>query len=85
MRAVLHGIHYVFPPPDPTKEPSDEPISIKKLKQGDGLWSTWKEILGWMFDGSTCCINLPKDKVRAIMSSLKELSHHTTIQIGTLE
>ncbi len=37
-QAVLHGIHTVFPPPEPTEDQDNEPISVKKLKQGNGLW-----------------------------------------------
>jgi len=69
-RAVLHGIHTVFPPPGPTEDQTDEPISIKKLKQGDGLWDTQKELLGWLFDGVTKCMSLPADKVQKIRKSL---------------
>jgi hypothetical protein len=29
-----------------------DPVSIKKLKQGDGLWATRKELLGWVFNGA---------------------------------
>lgn len=29
---------------------SADPISKKKLKEGDGLWEVRKEILGWIFD-----------------------------------
>jgi len=83
--AVLHGIHTVFPPPEPKEDQEDEPISVKKLKQGDGLWSTKKEILGWLFDGSTRCINLPTDKVEKILKSLKELTRQATVRIGDLE
>jgi len=36
MRAVLHGIHKVFSLPGPMDDHNDEPISIKKLKQGNG-------------------------------------------------
>jgi len=61
--AVLHGIHTVFPPPEPMEDQEDEPISVKKLKQGNGLWSTKKEILGWLFDCSTRCINLLAYKI----------------------
>jgi len=49
-RAVLYGIHKVFPPPGPNNDPDNEPITIKKLKQGDGQWAS-KEILGWFFMG----------------------------------
>ncbi len=83
--AVLHGIHTVFPPPELTEDQDDKPISVKKLKQGDGLWSTKKEILGGLFDGSTRCINLLVDKVEKILKSLKELTNQTMIQIGDLE
>jgi len=69
-RAVLHGIHTVFPPPDLEENKEDEPISIKKLKQGNGMWSTKKEILGWLFDGVGRCIQLPADKVAKITQML---------------
>jgi hypothetical protein len=39
-RAVLHGIHSVFPPPSITGHAGEDPVSIKKLQQGDGLWAT---------------------------------------------
>jgi len=61
-RAVLHSIHMVFSLPGPSKDPDNEPISVKKLKQGDGLWSTKNEILGWLFDGVSCCLSLPDEK-----------------------
>jgi len=78
-QAVLHGIHKIFPPPDPTDNAEDEPISIKKLKQGEGRWATRKEILGWLFDGTTRCINLPTNKVTSILQSLKELTRKNTV------
>jgi len=63
--AVLHGIHTIFPPPEPMEDQDDEPILIKNFKEGNGLWSTKKEILVWLFDaGSTRCINLPADKIK---------------------
>jgi len=40
----MHGIHSVLPPPGISNDPEDEPISVKKLWQGDGLWSRKKEI-----------------------------------------
>lgn len=51
-RAILHGIHSVFPPPAATGHKGEDPVSLKKLKQGDGLWATRKELLGWIFDGA---------------------------------
>jgi len=62
-RAVLHGIHTIFPPLGPSEAQDDEPIAIKKLKQGDGLWDTRKEILGWLFDGIARTMQLPAEKI----------------------
>ncbi len=84
-QVVLHGIHSIFPSPGLQQNHDDEPISKKKLQQGDGLWNTQKEILGWLFDRTTKCISLPADKVATILHSLKELSCHPTIHIETLE
>jgi len=51
-----------FPPTYQTS-PDKEPIAMKKLLQGDGLWKTSKESLGWLFDGITRSISLPPTKV----------------------
>ena len=69
-RAILHGIHMVFPPPGKGDDPVNEPISLKKLKQGDGCWDTQKEILGWLFDGLTKCMQLPPAKVKKIQKTI---------------
>jgi len=61
-RAILHAIHRIFPPAAITKNPNDEPIALKKLAQGDGLWASQKEILGWLFDGLARTISLPTEK-----------------------
>ena len=36
-RAMLHGIHSIFPPPSVTNHHEEDPISIKKLIQQDGM------------------------------------------------
>jgi len=84
-RAVLHGIHTVFPPPGPDNDPQDEPISIKKLLQGDGVWTTRKELLGWLFDGVTQCMQLPNEKVTKIKTQLKAILCQKTVRFGDLE
>ena len=58
-RALLHAIHSVFPPPAITKHKGGDPVSIKKLLEGEGTWDVRKEILGWVFDGARRCIELP--------------------------
>ena len=46
---------------------------MKKLLQGDGLWDLRKEILGWLFDGATRCIELPADKQERMQLELKSI------------
>ena len=45
-RAVLHGTHSVFPPPSVTGHNGADPVSVKKLLNGKGVWAVRKEILG---------------------------------------
>jgi len=85
MRSVLHSIHMVFPPPDPEENKDDEPISTKKLKQGDGLWSTKKEMLGWLFDSVGRCIQLPTEKVTKITQMLKDMLCSRQVHFGDIE
>ena len=61
-RAMLHGIHSIFPPPKITNHNGGDPISEKKLKKLEGLWDTKKEILGWDIDGKNYTIQLPSQK-----------------------
>ena len=49
------------------------PISEKKLDKGEGLWQFRKEILGWLFDGASRCIELPQDKRDKIDKILKDM------------
>ena len=69
-RALLHGIHSVFPPPTVTGHDGHDPISQKKMDAGDGLWETRKEILGWIFDGLERTMELPQDKVDKIVTTI---------------
>ena len=52
-RALIHGIHSVFPPPKVSGHNGQDPISKKKLDSGKGQWAVRKEVLGWMVDGAT--------------------------------
>ena len=70
-RALLHGVHSVFPSPEVTGHSDQDPVSLKKLMEGEGLWDVQKEILGWMFDGATRCIKPTKGRQDKIMKELK--------------
>ena len=72
-RALLHGIHSVFPPPAITGHNGQDPISLKKLMEGKGLWEVRKEILGWMMDGATRYIKLSETRQRAIQKERKTI------------
>jgi hypothetical protein len=70
-RALLHGVHCVFPPPSVSGHKGQDPLSEKKMKQGDGQWHHVKEILGWDFDGLHYTISLPQSKAKKIEALLK--------------
>lgn len=46
LRKLMTAIHDMFPPPSVSRHNGEDPISMKKLAQGEGLWETRKEILG---------------------------------------
>jgi hypothetical protein len=70
-RAMLHGIHSVFPPPEILGNTSGDPISEKKLKKLEGLWEPVKEILGWIIDRQNYTITLPDEKIEKILGLIK--------------
>ena len=71
-RAILHGIHSIFPPPSVTGHPSGNSVSIKKVYKGEGQWQYVQEILGWLFDGKEYTISLPPDKLQKILDIINE-------------
>ena len=48
-----------------------DPVSLKRLEDGEGEWDVRKEILGWVFDGARRCIELPIKKLDAIITEVK--------------
>jgi hypothetical protein len=84
-RAMLHAIHAVFPPPEATGHAGEDPIALKKLRQGDGMWDIRKEILGWIFDGAKRCIELPPDKVERIQQEIRAIVRHKQVPRRHLE
>lgn len=60
--ALVHSIDMVRCPLDGGNRPScKEPVSVKKLMQGDAAWSTCKTILGWDLNtvAGTLCLLTP--------------------------
>ena len=67
-RAILHGIHDVFPPED---DKDTDPISFKKIMKGEGKWALVKDILGFTFDGEHKTLWLEEPKRDALVTILK--------------
>jgi hypothetical protein len=85
-RALLHAIHQVFPPPMATGHNSEDPISHKKLVlEGEGIWSTVKEILGWVFNGLERTIQLPTAKITYIRESIRHVLRTGRIEFKKFE
>ena len=72
-RAILFGIHSIFPPPKVSGHAGEDPVSMKKLLQKEGLFEHTKEILGWDFNGITYTIQLPKAKVQTIQQDIADI------------
>jgi hypothetical protein len=75
-RALFHGIHSIFPPVSVTGHSGEDPISQKKLDEGDGIWAVRKEILGWIFDGIARTIELPAKKVLTLETDITTILRH---------
>ena len=84
-RQILTAINQVFPPPEVTHDKGEDPISNKKIDNGDGVWNTKKELLGWLFDGVARCIMLPADKVQKITKELSSAARHKKVPFKRME
>ena len=73
-KALLHGIHSVFTPPKVSGHNGQDPISKKNLKSGEGQWAVRKEVLSWMVDGATRCIELAQDKQIGIDAEIHKIA-----------
>ena len=84
-RAMLHGIHAIFPPPNISGHNGYDPVSEKKLDQGEGTWSTKKEILGWEFDGDNYTITLPEKKCKAIITLIRKTLKEKKVTLNAFQ
>ncbi len=78
-RILFHAIDKVLRPLDAHDPPSrQEAVSLKKLLQGDGSWSTVKTILGWIVDTDAMTISLPerrRERLRELLDSITPTQH----------
>ena len=80
-KAIIHGIHSVFPPPEVTSHPGEDPISQKKLNEGEGTWDTTKELLGWIIDGANYTVHLDHSRCKAIANLITQVAHQKKCQL----
>jgi hypothetical protein len=66
---VMCAVHEVFPP---DADPAEDPISLKKLLQGEGSWDVVKDILGFVFNGDDKTVWLSDGKRDALITTIKE-------------
>ena len=85
-RSLLHAIHQIFPPPTATEHEGEDPISHKKLAiEGEGIWDTRKEILGWIFDGLNRTMELPPKKVESLRETIKTILRQNHMEFKAFE
>ena len=72
--ALLHAIDTIFRPLSPSDPRSRrEPVSIKKLRAGDGTWATIKSVLGWVIDTVAMTITLPAHRIARLFEILDDI------------
>jgi hypothetical protein len=85
-QAAIHGIKAVFPPPAVTKhKDGKDPISWKKLLQGDGHFQSKKDMIGFSFDGVKRTVYLPPAKGKAYIKEIHCILRWKSIQLKTLQ
>lgn len=76
-RTLFECLDSVLRPLAPSDNPCrKEPNSVKKLKQGDGAWTTRKVILGWIMDTVQRTIELPPHRLERITELLDSIPTH---------
>ena len=76
-RILLHAIDDVLRPNDDKDHVHrKEPVSLKKLRQGDCSWSTIKLVLGWVIDTVNMTIHLPDKRVKRLSEILSSIPIH---------
>jgi hypothetical protein len=78
-RILFESIDKIFRPLDSGDSSTrQEPISVKKLKKGDGSWQTTKTLLGWALDSVEQTIQLPPRRLLRLVAILDELPRSKT-------
>ena len=73
-RHLYHAIDKVLATPEVSDDQRLEALSLKKLKKGDGAWSTRKELLGWVVDTLKQTLELPAHRKHELRTIFNELN-----------
>ena len=80
-RHLFHITDMVFRPNAADEADRREPISESKLAKGEGVWSTYKKILGWAVDTLRQTIELPPNKAALLLDILDTARHQKRISV----
>ncbi len=85
-RATIHGIEAVFPPPAVTKhQGGKDPISWKKLLQGNGHFELKKDMIRFIFNGVKRTVHLPPAKALAYLKEIHRILRRKSVPLKTLQ
>jgi hypothetical protein len=85
-RASIHRVHAVFPEPAVTGHTNGkDPLSKKKLNQGDGNFVSKKDMIGFSFDGIKRTIHLPPAKAAAYIKETHWILRRRSVPLKALQ
>ncbi len=85
-QAAIHGIKALFPPPAITKhKDGKEPISVSKLKKGDGNFESKKDMIGFRFNGIKRTVHLPPEKAAAYIREIHCILRRKSVPLKILQ
>ena len=81
-RQLFHLTDAVLRPNDDEDQHRREPISTSKLQKGDGCWTTYKKMLGWMVDSIRKTIELPGQRRQRLLTILDDTRKRKRISVN---
>ena len=85
-RVSIHGVHAFFPETAVTGHKNGkEPLSDKKLEQGDGNFVSTKDMIGFTFDGVKRTIRLPPVKAKAYIRETHRMLRRKSVPLKDLQ
>jgi len=82
---LMHTIDEAFQLPSASEATLyKEPISVKKMLQGDASWETTKVVLGWLIDTIRQTIQLPSHHLERLCVIFADLRHARRVSLSKL-